>query len=56
MSQIDVGKLIVRLSEAYQNASDAPRYSAEFGGKQMVILPSKDLEKEIHQIMTNTLH
>ncbi|WP_210546195.1 hypothetical protein [Rhodoferax sp. PAMC 29310] len=56
LSQIDVGKLIVRLGEAYQNASDAPRYSAEFGGKQMVILPSKGLEKEIHQIMANTLH
>jgi hypothetical protein len=48
--------LVVRLGEAYQHASEAPRYSAEFGGKQMVIIPSKELEQEMHQIMANTLH
>ncbi len=56
LSQIEVGKLIVRLGEAYQHASEAPRYSAEFGGKQMVIIPSQGLEQEVHQIMTNSLH
>ena len=56
MSQVDVGKLIVRLGEAYQHASEAPRYSAEIGGKQMVIIPSKVLEQEVHQIMASTLH
>ncbi len=56
LSQIEVGKLIVRLGEAYQHASESPRYSAEFGGKQMVVIPSKGLEKEVHQIMANTLH
>lgn len=56
LSQIEVGKLIVRLGEAYQHASEAPRYSAEIGGKQMVVIPSKDLEQEVHQIMANTLH
>ncbi len=56
MSQAEVGKLIVRLGEAYQHASDAPRFSAEIGGKQMVIIPSKGLEQEMHQIMANTLH
>lgn len=56
LSQIDVGKLIVQLGEAYQHASEAPRYAAEIGGKQMVIIPSTDLEQEVHQIMANTLH
>lgn len=56
MSQAEVGKLIVRLGEAYQHASEAPRFSAEIGGKQMVIIPSKGLEQEMHQIMANTLH
>lgn len=56
LSPIEVGKLIVRLGEAYQHASEAPRYSAEFGGKQMVIIPSQGLEQEVHQIMTNSLH
>ena len=56
LSQIEVGQLIVRLGEAYKHASDAPRYSAEFGGKQMVVIPSAVLESEVHQIMANTVH
>lgn len=56
LSQVEVGQLIVRLGEAYQHASETPRYSAEFGGKQMVVIPSKGLEQEVHQIMTTTLH
>lgn len=56
LSQLEVGKLIVRLGEAYEHASEAPRYSAEFGGKQMVVIPSKGLEQEMHQIMANTVH
>jgi hypothetical protein len=56
LSQVEMGRLIVRLGEAYQHASETPRYSAEFGGKQMVVIPSKGLEQEMHQIMSNTLH
>ena len=56
LTQVEVGKMIVRLGEAYQHASETPRYSAEFGGKQMVVIPSKLLENEMHQIMANTLH
>jgi hypothetical protein len=56
LSQVDMGKLVVRLGEAYQHASEAPRYSAEFGGKHMVVIPSEGLEREMHQIMENTLH
>ncbi|MBE0587359.1 MAG: hypothetical protein IH617_04865, partial [Hydrogenophaga sp.] len=44
LSQVEMGKLIVKLGEAYQHASEAPRYSAEFGGKQMVVIPSQGLE------------
>ena len=56
LSAVQVGELIVQLGQAYQHASDAPRYSAEFGGKQMVVIPSKGLGQEVHQIMANTLH
>ena len=56
LTQVEVGKMIVRLGEAYQHASETPRYSAEFGGKQMVVIPSQGLEQEMHQIMVNTLH
>ena len=56
LSEVQVGELVFRLGEAYQHASDSPRYSAEIGGKQMVVIPSKGLEQEVHQIMSNTLH
>jgi hypothetical protein len=56
LSQIEVGKLILRLGQAYQHANETPRYSAEFGGKQVVVIPSKDLGKEVRQIMADTLH
>lgn len=56
LSQVQVGELVARLGQAYQHASESPRYSAEIGGKQMVVIPSKGLEQEVHQIMANTLH
>ena len=56
LSDVQVGELVFRLGEAYQHASETPRYSAEFGGKQMVVIPSQGLEQEMHQIMANTLH
>ena len=56
LSQIEVGKLILRLGQAYQHASETPRYSAEFGGKQVVVIPSKEFGKEVRQIMADTLH
>ena len=51
LSQLEVGKLIVRLGAAYEQAGAAPRYTAEFGGKQMVVIPSKALKQQVHQIM-----
>jgi hypothetical protein len=56
LSAVQVGELIVQLGQAYKHASDAPRYSAEFGGKEMVVIPSKGLGQEVHQIMASTLH
>ena len=56
LSAVQVGELIVQLGQAYQHASDSPRYSAEFGVKQMVVIPSKGLGQEVQQIMANTLH
>lgn len=56
LSHSKVEELIGQLAQAYQHASESPRYSAEIGGKQMVVIPSKGLEQEVHQIMSNTLH
>ena len=51
-----VEKLLDKLGDAYAHASETPRYAAEFGGKQLVVIPSKELEREVHQIMEGTLH
>jgi len=56
LTQQEVGKLIVKLGEAYQHASETPRFSTEIGGKQVVVIPSHGLEQEVHEIMANTIH
>lgn len=56
LSPVEIAKLVAQLGEAYKHASETPRYSAEVGGKQVVVIPSEGLEQEIHQIMSNTLH
>ena len=39
-----------------QHASDAPRYSAEVAGKQVTVIPSRGLGKEVHQIIEGAIH
>lgn len=56
LKEAEVERLLAQLGEAYQHASQTPRYSAEIGGKQMVVIPSSTLEQEMHQIMANTMH
>lgn len=56
LSQVEVGKLVAKLGEAYEHAGETPRYSAEVGGKQVVVIPSEGLGQEIHQILSKTVH
>ena len=56
LSQLQVQKLIGSLSAAYKHASDAPRYSAEVAGKQVTVIPSRGLGKEVHQIIEGAIH
>lgn len=56
LSQMAVAKLIGELGHAYEHASDAPRFSADLGGKQAVVIPSKDLEQEVRQIIEGAIH
>lgn len=48
--------LIGRLSAAYEQASEAPRYSAEVAGKKVVVIPSRGLGREVHDIMESAIH
>ncbi len=56
LSQPQVQKLIGALSAAYKQASEAPRYSTEIAGKQVTVIPSRGLGKEVHQIIESAIH
>ena len=56
LSQSQVLAIIAKLSDAYEHASEAPRYSAEVAGKQVTVIPSSGLGKEVHQIIEGAIH
>ena len=56
LSQSQVQQLVVALGEAYEHASEAQRYSTEIGGKQITVIPSRGLGKEVHQIFESAIH
>ena len=56
LSQADTQKMIGALSAAYEHASDAPRYSADLAGKKVVVIPSRELGREVHDIMEGAIH
>jgi hypothetical protein len=56
LSQPQVQALIGKLSEAYEHANKAPRYSTEVAGKQVTVIPSNGLGKEVHQIIEGAIH
>jgi hypothetical protein len=51
-----VEQLIDELRQAYAHASDAPRYTAHIGDKEVVVIPSDGLEHEVHDILEHTIH
>ena len=56
LTQREAQKLVTELGQAYEHASEAPRYSAELGGKKVVVIPSTGLGQEVHQIMEGAIH
>ena len=56
LSQQQVQHLIGQLGHAYEHASDAPRYSAEVAGKTVVVIPSRGLGREVHDIIDGAIH
>lgn len=56
LSERDVQRLVDDLGKAYEHASEAPRYSTEVGGKQVVVIPSEGLGQEMHQILDGAMH
>jgi hypothetical protein len=56
LSQSQVETLVSALGEAYEHASDAPRYSTEVAGRRVTIIPSDGLGKEVHEIIEGSIH
>jgi len=56
LSQSQVEMLVSALGEAYEHASDAPRYSTEVAGRRVTIIPSDGLGKEVHEIIEGSIH
>jgi hypothetical protein len=51
-----VQTLVVALGDAYEHASDAPRYSTEVAGRTVTVIPSRGLGKEVHEIIEGAIH
>lgn len=43
--------IVEELTEAYQRSGEANRYVTTIGKKQLVVTPSPELEKSVHEIM-----
>jgi len=56
LSPAKVDKLVDQLREAYEHASDAQRYTAHIGNKDVVVIPSTGLEHEVHDIIEGATH
>jgi hypothetical protein len=56
LSQSQVQTLVVALGDAYEHASDAPRYSTEVAGRTVTVIPSRGLGKEVHEIIEGAIH
>ncbi len=53
LDQAKIQKLNEQLREAYLHNMDAPRYKTNVAGKEVVVIPSKDLDQEVKQVMSS---
>lgn len=51
LSQREVQVRSDELRAAYLRSKDAPRYTAEFGGKHVLVTPSPELERDVVEII-----
>ena len=56
LSESQVETLVGALGDAYEHASDAPRYSTEVAGRRVTVIPSRGLGKEVHEIIEGAIH
>jgi hypothetical protein len=51
----EVGKVVDQLREAYERNQDVDRYTATVKDVDVVVTPSTELEKEVHEIIERIL-
>lgn len=51
LSATDANHLVNQIGDAYEAAEGEPRYVAEIAGKQVVVIPSDDLEHQVHDLV-----
>jgi hypothetical protein len=56
LSESQVETLVGALGDAYEHAGDAPRYSTKVAGRRVTVIPSRELGKEVHQIIEGAIH
>ncbi|HEY5763625.1 MAG TPA: hypothetical protein VIS73_10510 [Rhodocyclaceae bacterium] len=56
LSATDANRLISQIGDAYAAAEGAPRYAADIAGKTVVVIPSDDLEHQVHDLVEAATH
>jgi hypothetical protein len=56
MKPLEVEKVVDELRTVYEQASDAKRFSTKVKDRMVVVTPSNQLEKEVHEIIDRITH
>lgn len=55
LSPQEIGQLLEQLRDAYERNTDVTRYSATVHDRDVIVTPSDQLEKEVHEIIDHVV-
>jgi len=56
LKPLEVNKLVDQLRDAYERNADVSRFCTTVENRDVVVTPSAELEKEVHEIITKVVH
>ena len=56
LSAVEVEKVVDQLRQAYERNADVNRYRVSVHDRDVVVTPSGELEKEVHEIIDKVVH
>jgi len=56
LKPLEVEKVVDELREAYERNTDVSRFCTTVRNRDVVVTPSSQLEKEVHEIIENVVH